>query len=45
MGRAWEARLPGPFPWAADSPLGEGFQGEKGSGAEPRGRCSLVLAS
>ena len=29
MGRAWEARLPGPFPWAADSPLGEGCQGGK----------------
>ena len=28
-GRAWEARLPGPFPWAAESPLGDGVPGGK----------------
>lgn len=45
MGRAWEARLPGPFPWAADSPLGEGFQAGKRVSSRTPGRCSLVLAS
>ena len=42
MGRAWDARLPGPFPWAADSPLGEGVPGrKKGQEQNPGAAASL----